>query len=242
MRDGCNLRPEILQMSDDKLCLRLRRWPSQSSVEERLATLTEFIRYWYGVPPSERVDVPLTLPDFLPVPLKWLYHTTANHDQAALQSELGGWMQRSVFIEFHTLKHPWHIEVDESGFIEFVNENQGVYQCATTNNRSDDPSVFSRDFGEQRWGHHMSRLSDYLLKLLVFELTYSAPNQAWGGCFRRVFSKNSPLVSFTLTSGMRPGQSTIRCQSIMDLILPFVVASIPTVRTSSNLPHERPRC
>jgi len=168
------------EMSNDKLCLRLQRWSSDLSVEERLATLTEFIRYWYGVPPCERVGAPLALPDFLPTPLKWLYRTIADYDEAAFRSELSGWMRRGVFIEFHTLKHPSHIDVDESGFIEFVDEDQSVYQCATTNNRGDDPPVFRRDLGEQRWEPHMARLSDFLLMLVVFELTYSAPNQAWG--------------------------------------------------------------
>jgi hypothetical protein len=183
------------EMSNDKLCLRLQRWLSERSIEERLATLTEFIRYWYGEPPRERLGAPLALPGFLPAPLKWLYQTIADYDEGPFRSALSGWMRRGVFIEFHSLKHPSHMDVDESGFIPFVNENQGVYQCATTNSRGDDPPVFLKDFGEEPWEPLMARLSDFLLMLLVSELTYGAPNGAWGMFPAEVFQKFvAPLV------------------------------------------------
>lgn len=166
-------------MSDDDLCRRLQRWPSQPTVDERLPTLTEFTRYWYGAPPCEQTDAPLALPDFLPSPLQWLYQTVAIHDQTALQSECGGWMEAGLLFEFNWLKHPLHIEVDESGFIEFVNENQCVCQWATTI-QPDDPPVFCKGFGDEPWEPHMARLSDFLLAILFFELTYKAPHQAWG--------------------------------------------------------------
>jgi len=182
-------------MSDDKLCLRLQRWLSELSIEERLATLTEFIRYWYGEPPRERAGTRLALSDSLPAPLRWLYRTIADYDEAPFQSEISGWMHRGVFIEFHSLKHPSHIDVDESGFIEFVNENQGVYQCATTNNQGDDPPAFIKDFGDEPRERLVPRLSDFLLMLLVFELTYGAPNGAWGMFPAEVFQEFvAPLV------------------------------------------------
>ena len=210
-------------MTDDKEGIVLQRWSSQRSVTERLAALTDFIRYWHGTHTGEPEVAVGMVPDFLPAPLKWLYQTVAQFDTSALRSNVGGWIDTSGIIQFHWLKVPSHIELDECKHIEFLNENQGVSQWATTNQR-DDPPVFRRYFDDTIWEPHAEHLTDFLLVLLVFELTYGSPNSAWG-----VFPANdfqdfvAPLVPVDIGRPARIGDDTTFVYHGTDLVVWSVV-------------------
>ncbi len=160
-------------MSNEKLLNTFSRW-SNMLLCERLDTLYDLIDYWFESRLSEQTKQDLSLPAFLPVSLKWLYEVIAKYNSNAFEESYGNWTSGDPVVLFYSLKKPVSL-ILENGYCEFLNENQGVYQCAINNN-SDDPSVFKLEGHKQEWIKVTEKLSDFLLFLIIFEITLGSPS------------------------------------------------------------------
>ena len=152
-------------------------WPSGLDTPKRLETLDALVRHWHGEP--VRTATPPCVPDFVPPPLQWLYQAVGSHAEAAFETSHGKWTSGEPVVCYHWLKHPLRLATDDQGFVEFCNKTQGVCQWATRS-QLDDPPVFRRESDHRDWESHMERLTNYLLVLIVFELTHGPFPGAWG--------------------------------------------------------------
>ncbi|MCC2669932.1 MAG: hypothetical protein K0Q72_2403 [Armatimonadetes bacterium] len=80
---------------------------------------------------------------------------------------------------YNSLRNPDELEVDASGISPFLIEQQGVYRCGTRVEDDDGP-VFRQDYGASDWRPCASRLSDFLLWALVYELMVCRELTVWG--------------------------------------------------------------
>ncbi len=188
----------------------LSRWHS-STIGERLAILASFVAYWYDEP--ETHSELQALPDFLPEPLKWAYRTIARFGTRAFTHDYGGWTEGDPLAMFHWVKRPERLAVDESGVIEFLNENQGVYRCGVLAD-SIDPRVVTWEKGDAGWSPLADCLTDFLLVLLVFELTLQGEFIAFGTFGNLAIdaaARNMTRLDFYSLAWMRQKSVSIIC-------------------------------
>lgn len=167
-------------MPTDKLLNLFSKWSPNLLLNERLEALTELIRYWYESIAAEQSRANLRLPGFLPISLQWLYKTVAKYNDQAFTSNYGEWTDGDPILTFHWLKRPVDITCDEGNYCKFLNENQGVYQCAILNS-TDDPAVFIRNNEQESWSKQSEKLTDFMLILIVFEITLNGLHDLYLG-------------------------------------------------------------
>lgn len=153
---------------------RLLLWHA-SPLPDRLAMLTTLIEAWRRESRGEPGPQQLAFPSVVPEPLRWFYRIVFEHGgPRAFHSDYGGWTNAEPVVTFHWLKRPERLAVDEYGVIEFLNENQGVYQCGVRD-ISRDPAVVTRHDANMKWSPEAVHLTDFLLVLLAFE--FSIPGE-----------------------------------------------------------------
>lgn len=157
----------------------MRRWSPNLDLQERISLLSAYINYWHSPPNHKSHTESLRLPPFLPAPVRWLYQTIAAHTNDAFASNHGGWTDGTPVVIYYWLKRPSDLVVNSSGIVEFLNENQGVYQIGTLTG-SDDPEVFIWETEVDGWTRHADRLSDFVLLTIIFEQTLQGPHLACG--------------------------------------------------------------
>jgi hypothetical protein len=188
----------------------LSRWRS-SAIKDRFEILASFVADWYAEPEVHHQLPPL--PDFMPDSLKWAYQTIARYGTRAFTHNYGGWTEADPLVVFHWVKRPEYLAVDESGVIEFLNENQGVYQCGVLT-EGIDPRVVNWEKGDTRWSPLADCLTDFLLVLLVFELTLQGQFIAFGTFAKSSIdaaARNMTRLDFNAFAWMRKKSVSIIC-------------------------------
>ena len=167
-------------MTDSGELLRLlRSWSPALPLDARLAVLSALATYWHGERSVRPLPVNTNVP--LPAALKWLYSEVAARNLRAFERYAPGWVCGGPLVIFNSLRNPQQFEVDASGKLTFLIEQQGVYRCGTPAGSGDGP-VFRQEMHSTDWRNCADSLSDFLLWWIVFELRVCRPQTVWGLC------------------------------------------------------------
>jgi hypothetical protein len=160
-----------------ELLLLLRTWSPALPLGDRLAVLSALVAYWHG----ERGALPGFVETNIPLPaaLRWLYSEVAARNPRAFERYAPGWIYGDPLVIFNSLRNPKEFEVDASGKLTFLIEQQGVYRCGTSAGSGDGP-VFRQEMHSTDWRYCGDSLSDFLLWWIVFELRVCRPHTMWG--------------------------------------------------------------
>jgi hypothetical protein len=160
-----------------ELLRSLSTWSEDLPLANRLTVLTTLVDYWHG----ERLIKPQPVKANLPIPLalSWLYSEITARNPSAFKSLCSGWVHGDPIMLFNFPREPDSFEVDESGIITFLLEQQGVFRCGTLSEASDGP-VFRQEMNATTWRCCADRLSDFLLWEIVFELQVCRRETLWG--------------------------------------------------------------
>lgn len=155
----------------------LRTWSPALPPVDRIAVLSALVAYWHG----ERVGrlPPVAANVSLPPALEWLYAEVAARNPQASERPAANWVDGGPLVFFNHLRNPRRFEVDTSGNLTFLIEQQGVYRCGTPAG-SADGSVFRQEMHSTEWRKCAETLSDFLLWWVVFELCVGRPRVLWG--------------------------------------------------------------
>jgi hypothetical protein len=161
----------------DSLLRSLATWSSDLPIFDRLTVLTDLVAYWHG----DRVADPQPVVTNRPVPpaLGWLYSEIAARNTDAFTRHGPDWVRGGPIMGFNSPRNPGRYQVDESGKITFLVEQQGVFRCGTPADEIDGP-VFRQEMHGTSWRRCADRLSDFLLWEIVFELHVCRRDFLWG--------------------------------------------------------------
>jgi hypothetical protein len=161
----------------DALLQLLRTWSPGLSLADRLTILSALVEYWHGEQtfPPQTPDANLRLP----LPLSWVYSEISARRFRAFEEYSSGWVRGDPIVIFNSLRDPRCFEVDGSGMLTFLVEQQAVYRCGTPAGASDGP-VFRQEMHSTAWRCCADSLSDFLLWAIVFELKDSREHSMWG--------------------------------------------------------------
>jgi hypothetical protein len=152
----------------------LETWGPGLPVERRVVVLQALVGYWFDDAPASRQPISASVP--LPAPLEWVYSEVVSRNPRVLGQE--HWMT-GVPILYNPLRNPGKLQMDAAGILAFQIEQQGVYQCGCRAGDPDGP-VYRRDTDTDEWVRCASRLSDFLLWAIVFELIVCRERSLWG--------------------------------------------------------------
>jgi hypothetical protein len=161
----------------DKLLRSLGTWSPALAVADRLTVLSALVAYWHGKQTAKPRPVQANLP--LPPALGWVYSEIAARNPRAFEGHCPGWVNGDPLMNFNSLRDPRSIEVDESGKLTFLIEQQSVYRCGTPADASDGP-VFRQEMHSTAWRRCADSLSDFMLWAIVFELKVCGEHTIWG--------------------------------------------------------------
>src|SRR5947209_2215214 len=145
-----------MQDSDELLRL-LRTWSPGLSLADRLEVLSALVAYWHGeqIVPPRPPDANLPLP----LALSWVYSAISARNPRAFEEPCSGWVCGDPILIFNSLRDPRCFEVDGSGILTFLIEQQAVYRCGSPVGASDGP-VFRQEMHATAWQCCADSLSD----------------------------------------------------------------------------------